>query len=73
MRKYYANQIITQLLKDRRQELKISQTKLATACGLASKSQISKLEAGKLIWTFANILAACELLGLELVIREKSE
>jgi predicted transcriptional regulator len=64
---------IAQLLKKRRQELGITQHDLAIHCNFANRANISKLEAGKLEWKMRDVLAACKMLELELIIKERSE
>jgi transcriptional regulator with XRE-family HTH domain len=59
---------ITKILKERRQELGISQAKLARQIGLKHKSSIHHLEAGRNKWWFESVVKACELLDLEITI-----
>lgn len=61
--------IITQILKERRIELRISQQALADWCGFAHRSNISRLESGELEWKLRDVLRAIELLGLTIEIK----
>jgi predicted transcriptional regulator len=62
---------IHKLLKNRRKKLKISQDKLARFIGFEHRSTVSRLEDGKIEWKFRSVLKACELLKLEIKIKEK--
>jgi DNA-binding XRE family transcriptional regulator len=64
--------MIANKLKLRRQELKISQDKLSRHIGFRHRSNISKLEDGKLEWKLKDVIKACELLELELKIETSS-
>jgi transcriptional regulator with XRE-family HTH domain len=64
---------ISKLLKTRRLELGISQAALAKHLGLAHKSSVHYLESGKQEWKFEQVLKACELLELDIIIGEQNE
>jgi predicted transcriptional regulator len=57
---------IAQILKDRRAELGIPQDDLAKHCGFAHRSNISRLENGKLEWKYKDVIKACKLLGIKI-------
>jgi transcriptional regulator with XRE-family HTH domain len=62
---------ITKLLRDRRLELNISQRALANYCGFRNKASISYLETDKREWQMRDVIKACELLKLQLVITKE--
>ncbi len=62
---------IAKLLKNRRLDLGISQGSLASHCGFAHRSNVSRLEAGKLEWKWKDVMTACELLELEIDVQER--
>jgi transcriptional regulator with XRE-family HTH domain len=61
---------IANLLKARRINLGISQTKLAQALGI-HKSNLCRRESGQWQWSFEDVLKACEILELDLTIKSK--
>lgn len=62
---------IAQALNERRLQLAISQQELAEHLGYRNRSSVSLLEKEEREWTFINVVKACELLELELTIKEK--
>ncbi|MEE9612421.1 MAG: helix-turn-helix transcriptional regulator [Desulfatiglandales bacterium] len=61
---------IAKILKERRLANGIFQHDLAIHCGFTNRANISKLETGKLEWKWRDVIKACELLKLEIVIKE---
>lgn len=59
---------ITQTLKARRADLRMTQDELAQACGFAHKSSIHKLEQGKLEWKLRDAVKAARAMGLKITI-----
>jgi predicted transcriptional regulator len=57
---------IAKILKERRQSLGISQDDLATHCGFAHRSNISRLEAGHLEWKWRDVVKACQFLDMNI-------
>jgi predicted transcriptional regulator len=57
---------IAKILKDRRIALGISQDDLATHCGFCHRSNISRLEAGRLEWKWRDVVNACQFLKLSI-------
>ncbi|MHA2055360.1 MAG: helix-turn-helix domain-containing protein [Candidatus Hodarchaeales archaeon] len=64
---------IHELLKARRQQLGISQDALANHVGFRHRSNIHRLESGKLEWKFKDVVKACTLLNLEIEIKENND
>lgn len=62
---------ISNILKLRRLELRISQSDLANHLGLKHKSSIHYLETGKSEWKFNQVIEACQFLKLNLTIRKR--
>jgi len=66
-------QEIGQAIAQKRKEVKLSQSELASKIG-SSRSRISDLEAGNANEIgICKVLAMCEILGLELTIIEKTK
>lgn len=61
---------IARILKDRRVELGISQDELAQHIGFEHRSNVHRLETGKLQWKFANVIKATKMLMLDIEIKK---
>jgi predicted transcriptional regulator len=59
---------ITQILKERRKNLGLSQGQLANYLGFANAGNICKLENGNLQWKIKDVVKACEFLKLKIEI-----
>lgn len=53
-----------QFIKQKRQQSKLSQQSLATACGFKHRSAILRLEQDRLEWKLKEIMSIAELFGL---------
>lgn len=52
-----------QFVRIKRERLGLSQQQLTNACGFAHRSEISKLEAGKLEWKLNHVMMVAALFG----------
>ena len=53
-----------QFIKQKRQQSKFSQQRLADACGFAHRSAILRLEQDRLEWKLKEVVSIAELFGL---------
>lgn len=53
-----------QFVKLKRESLGLSQQSLTTACGFKHRSEISRLEAGKLEWKLSQVIVIAGLFGM---------
>lgn len=63
--------LINRTLFRYRLKANVTQHELAEYIGFAHRSSIQRLEAGNVQWKFKDVVKTCELLGLEIEIKEK--